>query len=121
GAIGAATVLAPLGVEPAGIAVVDQGVEVGIGFQIDGTAITTITAVRTALGHELFSAETHATIATITGFDGNGHFIYSFHIAPPHEALEGKTYATNKKAPSQDRAFWIRFGFSRPRHSRSDG
>src|SRR5690554_57377 len=121
GAIGAATVLAPLGVEPAGIAVVDQGVEVGIGFQIDGAAITTITTVRTALGNELLPAETHATIATITGFDGNGHFIYEFHIAPPHEGLEGKTYATNKKAPSQDRAFWIRFGFSRLRHSRSDG
>src|SRR5690606_21795830 len=114
-------VLAPLGVEPAGIAVVDQGVEVGIGFQIDGTAITTITAVRTALGNELFPAETHATIATITGFDGNGHFIYEFHIAPPHEGLEGKICVTSNESPSRYRAFWIRFGFSRLRHSRSDG
>src|SRR5690606_38374054 len=84
GAIGAATVLAPLGVEPAGIAVVDQGVEVGIGFQIVGTAITTITAVRTALGNELYPAESHATIASITGFDGNGLFFYGFHVASPH-------------------------------------
>src|SRR5690554_7690708 len=80
GAIGAATVLAPLGVEPAGIAVVDQGVEVGIGFQIDGTAITTITTVRTTLGNELLPAETHATIATITGLDRKSTRLNSSHV-----------------------------------------
>src|SRR5699024_1436078 len=82
-AIGTAAILAALGIEATGIAVIDQGIQVGIGLQEDGTTITAVTTIRTALGNELLPPETHAPIAAITGLYRDGYFIYEFHCAPP--------------------------------------
>lgn len=68
GAVLAAAVLAALGIETAGVAIVDQGVQVDVGFQIDGTAVATVAAVGTALFDELLATKAHEAIAAVTGF-----------------------------------------------------
>jgi len=60
----------------------------------DRAAITTITAVRTAVFDEFFATEAHATVAAVTGLYSNGYFIYKFHNArlPPQGRAEQHKY-----------------------------
>ena len=59
--------------------VVDQGVEVLVGQQIDVAAITTVATIRSPLGDIFFTAETDTAVATIPGFDPDQHFIDKLH------------------------------------------
>jgi hypothetical protein len=53
-----------------------QVVRVNIGTQNNRTASSAIAAIRSSFGHESFSAERHATIATATGKCLNPNVIY---------------------------------------------
>ena len=79
GTVGALTVLATLGGMETLETVVDQGVQVLVGDQIDITAVTTITAVRTTVRDVLFTAKAHTTVTTVTGIDSNLDFINKLH------------------------------------------
>src|SRR5690606_15828192 len=83
GALAGAALLAVGGDEAAGVAVVDQGVEVVRGFQIDGAAVTAVAAVGAALLDELFAAKTHHAVAAVAGLYRYRYFIDEFHGAPP--------------------------------------
>jgi len=61
------------------VAVIDQGVQILVGFEDDTTPITTITAVRTTPGDVLFPAETKATVAAFPGIDADRDFVDKFH------------------------------------------
>ncbi|MNF75918.1 hypothetical protein D3C84_580110 [compost metagenome] len=59
--------------------VVDQGVQVLVGDQIDIATVTTVTAVRTTVRDVLFTAKAHTTVTTVTGIDSNLDFINKLH------------------------------------------
>src|SRR5690606_26292833 len=63
----------------AGIAVVDQGVDVAVGDHEDMPAPSTIAAVGAAEGNEFFATEADATAAAIAGGHVYGGFIDEFH------------------------------------------
>ncbi|MND42848.1 hypothetical protein D3C80_336320 [compost metagenome] len=79
GAVLAAAVLATLGVETAGVAVVHQGIEVGIGLHEHGAAIAPVTTVGAALLNEFFATETHQAVAAVARFYKDRYFIDEFH------------------------------------------
>ena len=89
-AIGTATIGATLGIKAAGIAIVDQGVEVLVGDHVHRAAIPPITTVRPTILDELLATETHATVAAITSFYKNRYFIDEFHglRLPPQQRAE---------------------------------
>ncbi len=75
----AAAVLAALGAEAAGVAVVDQGVEVAVGHAIHAAAAAAVAAAGAALGNELLAAEGGHAIAAVTGKDVDAGFVEKFH------------------------------------------
>ena len=79
GTVGALTVLATLGGMETLETVVDQGVQVLIGDQIDITTVTAVTAVRAAVRDVLLTAKAHTTVTTVTGIDSNLDFINKLH------------------------------------------
>jgi len=83
GAIGAATVLAALGLVVAGIAIVDEGVEVLVGHHVHRAAVTAVAAVGATVLDEFLAAEAHATVAAVTGFYPDRYFVYKLHSKPP--------------------------------------
>ena len=79
GAVAAGAGLAVLGLVFALEAVIDQRVQGAVCFQIDGTAIPAVTAVRAAFRHVFFPPETQAAMAALAGFNNDGGFVYKFH------------------------------------------
>ncbi|KCV19716.1 integrase core domain protein [Bordetella pertussis B200] len=75
----AAAVLAVLGAMQAGVAEVDQGVDIAVGHGIDAAAAPAVAAVRAALGDEFFAPKAGHAIAALAGDDFNGGFVYEFH------------------------------------------
>ena len=80
GAVAATALLTVFSAITTGVAVINQGVEVLIGFQKYGTAVATITAVRTTLGNEFFTTEADAAVTAFAGVDADLGFIYKLHI-----------------------------------------
>src|SRR5690606_2513957 len=78
-AVGAVAFFAVLGAVQAGVAVVDQRVDVAIGDGMDGAAATAVAAVRAAEGDEFFATETGGAIAALAGDDFDGGFVNEFH------------------------------------------
>jgi len=78
-AVSAAAVLAALGAEAAGVAVVDQGVEVAVGHRIDAAAASAVAAAGAALGNELLAAEGGGTVAAVAGEDFDAGFVKKLH------------------------------------------
>ena len=68
GAVGAFAVAAAVGFEFAVVAVAQQSVVVGIGFEIDAAAVASIAAGGAAAGHEFFATKRDAAVAAATGF-----------------------------------------------------
>ena len=78
-AIGASPAFAVLGEEFAGVAVVDEGVDVAVGNDIDAAAATTVAAIRTAHGDVFFPAEGGNAVAALAGDDQDLGFVDEFH------------------------------------------
>ena len=81
GTVGTASVLAASGDKLTFKAEINQGIEIIVRNQIYITAVTAVTAVRTALRYIFLSAETYAAVAAVTGFNLDMSFINKFHNA----------------------------------------
>ena len=66
--VGAAAVFTALADEFAGVAVVDQGIDVAVGDGIDAAAAAAIAAIGAAHGNVLLAAERRRAVAAIAGF-----------------------------------------------------
>ena len=80
GTVAARAVLTTLGAEGFFKTVVNQGVQVLVGFHPYVAAVTAVTAVRAAFRNIFFTAETHATITAITCYDQDRCFINKLHF-----------------------------------------
>ncbi len=80
GAIAARAILTTFRTERFFKTVIDQRVQVFVGFHPYVAAITAITAVRAAFWNIFFTAEAHATITAITCNDQNRCFINKLHF-----------------------------------------
>ncbi len=90
GTVATAASLATLGAIISLKAIIHQGIEVDIAFQINRAAVTTIATVGPTFGHEFLTAKTQATVTTATGMYVNRCFIDKFHDGsiPRSEGLE---------------------------------
>jgi len=68
GAVGAFTVAAAIGFKFAVVAVAEQRVVVGIGFEIDAAATAAIAAGGAAAGNVFFPAERDSAVAAVASF-----------------------------------------------------
>lgn len=78
------------------VAEVEQGVVMIARFENDVASATSVSARRTALGHELFPAKGQAAIAAIAGLDSNANFIDK-HAAPVRDGLQDRARSGQKK------------------------
>jgi len=83
GALGAPALLTVLRSETSGVTVIDQGVQVDVGFEPDRPAIAAVTAIGATLLDEFLPAETHHAVAAVTRFYVYGYFIDEFHLDLP--------------------------------------
>jgi hypothetical protein len=72
-------VFTTLGVVPAGEAVIDQGVQVGVSHRKNVAATTTVAAIGAAKLFVFFMPKRDATCASIAGRDINIGFVNEFH------------------------------------------
>lgn len=86
GAIGAAALLAILRIEFTRIAVIDQGVEVGVGLEEYRAAVATVAAVGAALLDEFLATEGHHAVTAVTGFTKIETSSTNFMDTPPASA-----------------------------------
>ncbi len=77
--VGALAILATLGCMETLEAIVDQGVEVLVGDQINVATITTVTTIRATVRDVFFTAKAYTTVTTVTGIDSNLDFINKLH------------------------------------------
>src|SRR5690606_2206031 len=77
--LGRPALLAVRCIETTGVAVVDQRVEVLVGLQKNGAAITTIAPIGATLFDEFLATETHHAVTAVTGLYKNRYFIDEFH------------------------------------------
>ena len=56
-------------------AVIEEGVEVGVGDEVDRPAVAAVAAVRTAARHELLAPEAHGAAAAVAGRDVDVDFV----------------------------------------------
>ena len=80
GTIAACAVLTAFCTERFFKTIIDQRVQVLVGFHPDVTTITAVAAIRAAFRNILFAAEAHATITAITCNDQNRCFINKLHF-----------------------------------------
>jgi len=78
-AVRAAPLFAVVGLEFARIAVIDQGVDVAVGYGVDAAATTAVAAIRSAERDELFAAERGGPVATLAGDHFDFCFVDEFH------------------------------------------
>ena len=83
--------LAMLGTEAARKAKVGEGVDVDVADEVHRAAIATVAAIRPAARDELLAAETHAAVATVTGFHAYDGFIDKLHFPVPGAAAVAGT------------------------------
>src|SRR5882724_4018057 len=75
GAIGTFAVAAAIRFEFAVVAIAQEGVVVGIRFQIDAAAVTPIATGRTAARHELLATKRNAAVAAVARLHQNFSFV----------------------------------------------
>src|SRR5690606_34408901 len=80
--IGASPVLAVARLVAAGVAEVDQGVEVAVAHGVHAAASPAVAAVRPAEGNELLAAKAHAAAAAVAGYHVDGCFVDELHVLP---------------------------------------
>ena len=78
-AVGAAAVFATLTDKFSGVAVVDQGIDVAVGNNVDAAAPSTVTTIGPTQRDVFFAPERDRTVATIPGFDMDLCFVDEFH------------------------------------------
>ncbi len=78
-AVAAAAVLAALGAEAAGVAIVDQGVEVAVGHGVHAAATAAVATARAALGDVLLAAEGGRAVAAVAGVHLDAGFVKELH------------------------------------------
>src|SRR5690606_39217919 len=78
-AIAAPPLLAIASAKGALVAVVDQGVEIGVGDQDHVATVATVATVGAAAGHIFFPPKAQAAVAALAGMDADGCFIDEFH------------------------------------------
>ena len=78
-AVGAAAVLAALAEELAGIAVIDQRIDVAVGDDVDAATLAAVAAVRAAHRDVFFAAEGGDAVTAVAGFDVDFGFVDEFH------------------------------------------
>ena len=107
--VGASTLLAVARLVAAGVAVVDQGVDVAVSDHVDVPASPAVAPVGAAEGNEFLATEADASAATVAGGHINGGFIDEFHetgvLVSPGQRLslpltKKSGRATNTKAPA---------------------
>jgi len=79
-AVGTHAVLAALGTEDAGVAEIDERVEVAVGDSVNTAASAAIPARRSALRHVFLAPEGGRAIAAIAGNDLDFRFVEEFHV-----------------------------------------
>ena len=79
GTVGTTALLTILCLIAAGVAIVDQRVQVIIGDQVDTAANTTITTIWPTFRDKFFPAKTYAAVATFACFHMNVGFINKLH------------------------------------------
>jgi hypothetical protein len=65
--------------KPPGKAVIGQGIQFGVGLQVDAAAIAAIAAIGAAEGDVFLPPEADATVAAVAGLDPDDDFIDEFH------------------------------------------
>src|SRR4051794_38650094 len=87
GAIRALAVTAAIGLEFAVIAVAQQSVIVGIGFQENAAAMAAVAARGSAARDVFFAAKGHATVAAVPGFHKNFGFVDKHSETSPRKKI----------------------------------
>src|SRR5690606_34267194 len=77
--VGPTAVFAVASAVQAGVAVVDQGVDVTVGLGIDAATASAVAAIGATFFNEFFSAETGSAVSTFACDHFNGRFVYEFH------------------------------------------
>src|SRR6266403_1773842 len=88
GAVGAFAVTAAIGFEFAIVAVAQQRVVVGIGFEVDAAAAAAVSAGGAAAGNVFFTAKRDTAIAAVAGFYVDFGFVNE-HQYPAYDGLGG--------------------------------
>ena len=78
-AVFAAAVFAALGAVAAGVAIVEQGVDVAVGDREDVAAMAAIAAIRSAEGDEFFAPERGDAVAAVASVHFDSGFVEEFH------------------------------------------
>src|SRR3990172_7725806 len=79
GTIPTLAVFTAFSLEYPGMTEIDQGVQVGVAYQINTAAITAITTVRPAKGDKLLAAKTGTAVTAIAPLHLESHLIDEFH------------------------------------------
>src|SRR5262249_44617133 len=90
GAVGAFAVTAAIGLELSVVAIAQQRVVVGIGFDVNAAAVAAIASGRAAARNVLFAAESYAAVAAVAGFNEDLGFINE------HERILGQAFQNGK-------------------------
>jgi hypothetical protein len=72
-------VLALLAAKDAGVAEIDQGVEVAVGNGPDAGALAAVAAVRPTQGNVFLAAKRGAAVAAVAGENFDARFVKEFH------------------------------------------
>jgi hypothetical protein len=78
-AVAGTAVLAALGAKPAGVAVLDQGIDVAVGDDMHAAAVSAIAAVRAPLGFIFLAPERGDAVASVAGANKNFRLVDEFH------------------------------------------
>src|SRR5690606_34827497 len=76
---GASALLTIGRIEATGVTVIDQGIEVFVGHQINGAAVAAVTTVGAAFIDEFFATKTHHAVTAVAGLYKNRYIIDEFH------------------------------------------
>jgi hypothetical protein len=78
-ALPAGALFAIAGPMNARVPVIDQRVDIPVGYRHDAAAATTVAAVRAASRHVLLPAKAHCAVAALSGMNVDLRFIDEFH------------------------------------------
>lgn len=77
--VGPTAIFAVASAVQAGVAVVDQGVDVTVGLGINAATASAVAAIGATFFNKFFSAETGSAVSTFACDHFNGRFVYEFH------------------------------------------
>src|SRR5690606_29056747 len=75
---GAAALLTIGRIEAPGVAVIDQGIEVFVGHEINGATVAAVTTAGAACFDDFFATKAHHAVAAVAGLYKNRYFIDEF-------------------------------------------